>query len=274
MVFYPNAKVNLGLHVTGKLPDGYHSIETVMYPIPLHDILEVSILQDVPDGELKLTLSGLHVPGDAAQNLISKAHGLITQDYSLPALHVHLHKQIPMGAGIGGGSADAAFFIESLNQLTEIHLSWGEMHHYAKKTGSDCPFFLMHRPCLASGTGTDLDPAEVSLAGKKMLLIHPGIHLSTAAMYGKVTPAPPAHPLNEAIKEDPARWKDLLVNDFEPIAFSLHPELKRIKQQLYDLGAIYAAMSGSGSSMFGIFAQMPDNERIPFPFSYHKLDLE
>lgn len=257
MIVFPNAKINLGLNVTQKRPDGYHNILSVFFPVPLCDILEAVIPENKPEGFFELSFSGLEIPGSADSNLLKKVHTLISSDYALPPLRVHLHKIIPMGGGLGGGSSDAAFFIKLINDLSDINLSWGEMHHYARQTGSDCSFFLINKPCLVSETGTELEPIQLQLKPYFMQLVFPGIHLPTPEAYAGIQPVVPQFSPEKIVEKPIPEWKEFLFNDFESYAFKKHPELQKIKAQLYENGALYAAMTGSGSTLFGIFDKEP-----------------
>lgn len=257
MIVFPNAKINLGLNVTEKRPDGYHNILSLFFPVPYCDILEAIVPENAVQGSMELTFSGLEIPGSPQDNLLKKVHALIAADYALPPLKVHLHKIIPMGGGLGGGSSDAAFFIKLINDLSDINLSWGEMHHYAKQTGSDCSFFLINKPCLVSGTGSELEPFNLSLKGYYLQLVLPGVHLPTPQAYAAIQPEQPQLSPEEILQRPIKEWKDLLRNDFENHAFKKHPQLLNIKNQLYQNGAVYAAMTGSGSTLFGIFEKEP-----------------
>ncbi len=262
MIVFPNAKINLGLNVISKRPDGFHNIISVFYPIPYCDVLEAIILPHQANGAIQISYSGIEIPGNPEENLIKKVHQFIAQDYLLPAITVHLHKIIPMGGGLGGGSSNAAFYIKLLNDLAELNLSWGEMHHYAKKTGSDCSFFLINKPCLVTQTGTELEPLQLDLKGYFLQLIFPGIHIPTPQAYAGIVPAMPKINPEEIIHRPIHEWKNFLFNDFEKQAFKNHPILEKIKNQLYQNGAVYAAMSGSGSTMFGIFEKEPLHSAI------------
>ena len=252
MITFPNAKINLGLHITQKRKDGYHEIESCMVPIPLCDALEM-----VLDKKPSWAVSGLSIPGDSKDNLILKAEKLLKKDYQgLPSLQIHLHKHIPMGAGLGGGSADGAFALKLMNNLFDLHLDDFFLEEYAAELGSDCPFFIENTPKIIRGRGEILDPCSVSLQGSHLVLIHPGIHVGTKEAYAGVTPMQPKTSLEEVLA-DRSRWKDELVNDFEKSVFQAHPEIAQIKNSLYQAGAYYASMSGSGSSVFGLFDEKP-----------------
>ncbi len=258
MILHANAKINLGLHVIEKRADGYHTIETVFYPIGWSDELEVQPSANAAPG-VALTLSGIPVPGNPAENLLVKAYKLVSADYPMPGVTVHLNKQVPIGAGLGGGSSDAAFFLKALNELFELGLAWGELHHYARQLGADCSFFIANRPVLAEQKGDVYESIPLSLAGTHIVVVHPGIHVSTPEAYRGITPKTPAHNLENIVLNEPRnRWKDVLVNDFETHVFQSHPRIAQLKQEMYDAGAYYAAMSGSGSAVFGLFEEKPD----------------
>ena len=254
MISFPNAKINLGLHITYKRKDGYHEIETCMVPIPLYDALEIIL-----DKKPSWNSSGLDIPGEAKDNLILKAEKLLKKDFQgLPALSIHLHKNIPMGAGLGGGSADGAFALKLMNNLFDLHLDDFFLEEYAAELGSDCPFFIDNTPKIARGRGEILEPIDLSLKGSYLVLINPGIHVGTKEAYSGVTPSPPKVRLEEVLA-DRSRWKAELVNDFEASIFKNHPTIAAIKEKMYSEGAFYAAMSGSGSSVFGLFDKKPEN---------------
>lgn len=248
MISFPNAKINLGLHITSKRKDGYHEIETCMVPIPLFDALEMIL-----DKKSTWNSTGLGIPGDSKDNLILKAEKLLRKDFpGLPNLNIHLHKNIPMGAGLGGGSADGAFALKLMNNLFDLHLDDFFLEEYAEQLGSDCPFFIDNTPKIARGRGEILEPTDLSLKGSYLVLVNPGIHVGTKEAYAGVSPALPKVKLEEVLA-DRNRWKAELVNDFEPSVFGSYPEIKEIKEKMYEAGAFYAAMSGSGSSVFGLF---------------------
>jgi 4-diphosphocytidyl-2-C-methyl-D-erythritol kinase len=252
MILYPNAKINLGLHVVEKRADGFHNIETVFYPVDWKDILEV-----LPDESKKsgvtFSSSGIPIPGAVEENLCVRAYNLISKDYPMPAVKVHLHKIIPIGAGLGGGSSDAAFFIRAINDLFELNLAWGELHHYAKQLGSDCSFFITNKPVFAEGKGDQLESINISLAGYHVVIVHPNMALSTAAAYSNIIPFMPEKKVEEIIIAPIEEWKTVLKNDFEKNVFEKFPEVSELKNKMYDLGAVYASMSGSGSAVYGIF---------------------
>ncbi|RIW16437.1 4-(cytidine 5'-diphospho)-2-C-methyl-D-erythritol kinase [Algoriphagus lacus] len=267
MLSFPNAKINLGLHITSKRKDGYHEIETCMVPIPLCDALEMIL-----DKKPSWNSTGLEIPGDPKDNLILKAEKVLKKDFpGLPNLAIHLHKNIPMGAGLGGGSSDGAFALKLMNNLFDLHLDDFFLEEYAAQLGSDCPFFIENTPKIARGRGEILDPISLDLKGTWIILINPGIHVGTKEAYSGVTPSAPKGNLEE-ILQDRNRWKAELVNDFEPSIFKNHPEIAQIKAKMYEAGSYYSAMSGSGSSVFGLFDQKP--EPITWKDSYFVFESE
>lgn len=258
MLLLPNCKINIGLNVVAKREDGYHNLETVFYPVPLRDQLEIKVLDEKEGLPYRLTVGGKPVEGDAADNLVVKVYLSLKGEFKLPALDIFLFKNIPMGAGLGGGSSDAAAMICGLNELFDLGLSSEEMERRVAKFGADCAFFVQNRPAYATGIGDVLTPIALSLKGKHIVLVKPDVFVSTKEAYAHVTPKPAQMPLAEAIKHPIATWKGTIVNDFEQSVFPNHPELAAIKQTLYDMGALYAAMSGSGSTLFGIFDRPVD----------------
>jgi 4-diphosphocytidyl-2-C-methyl-D-erythritol kinase len=254
MVLFPHCKINLGLRVLGKRQDGYHNLETVFYPLPVHDILE---FLPSTGTAVSCTISGLSIQGKPEDNLCVKAWQLLKKDFpQLPAVDIWLHKKIPMGAGLGGGSSDGAFMLKALNDYFTLGITPNALKAYAITLGSDCPFFLQNGPCLGTGRGDVLEPVDLSIKGYYWTLIYPGISISTAWAYGQIQPTEQHKDnLPTLINQGPSAWKQKLKNDFEPVAFASHPELKSVIDLLYQKGAVYAAMSGSGSSLFGLFAQ-------------------
>ncbi len=257
MLVFPNCKINLGLHVTRKRTDGYHDILTAFYPLPLTDCLEI-----VAAEETGFSAYGIPIPGDAANNLCLKAYQLLSDDFGLPPVAIHLLKNIPTGAGLGGGSADAAFTLKVLNEMFHLGLNAAQLSSYALQLGSDCPFFLENRPCIATGRGELLSPTNIYLNDYHILLVKPDIHIPTALAYAGIKPSPAAADLAEILSGPPHTWKGNLCNDFEAVVFGAHPRIREIKAQLYEAGAAYAAMSGSGSAVYGIFAKPPDTTKL------------
>lgn len=258
MIVFPNAKINIGLNITEKRNDGFHTIESIFYPLPLCDALEIIENENQTDETILFTSSGIEIPGNSDDNLCVKAYHLIAKDYSLPKIKIHLHKHIPIGAGLGGGSADAAFFIKLLNQKFELGLAWGEMHHYAKQLGSDCSFFITNKPSFVKGKGDDFEGIHLELSKYFIALIYPNIHINTAKAYAGVKPKIAIRNLeHDILNLSIEEWKNNIHNQFEDTLFENYPEIKNIKEQLYKLGAVYASMSGSGSALYGIFKNMP-----------------
>jgi 4-diphosphocytidyl-2-C-methyl-D-erythritol kinase len=259
MIIFPNAKINLGLRIVEKRPDGFHDLESVFYPAGLCDALEVVESEKEGKGGISLTVSGLTVPGSVNENICVKAYELLRKDHFIPSIKVHLHKVIPTGAGLGGGSSDAVAFIKLLDKKFELNLSWGEMHHYAKQLGSDCSFFVGNQPSFAIGKGDDVEKINLDLSGYFLVIIHPGVHVSTAEAFAGIVPAKPDRILKEDILKVPVKeWKNVLKNDFEVTIFKKYPAVAEIKEKLYAQGAIYASMSGSGSAVFGLFENEVD----------------
>lgn len=250
MVVFPNAKLNLGLRVVSRRSDGYHDIDTVFYPIPLSDILEI-----IPsDKDIEFTFSGKEIKGESNTNLCFKAYQLIKTDYpQIPSIRIHLHKNIPMGAGLGGGSSDGAFMLKLLNEKFQLGINKESLQQYALALGSDCPFFIYNEVCSASGRGEVLEKIELTLHDKIIVLVTPGLHISTAEAFSKITIKNNPVRCSEIIKQPINEWKENLINDFEESVFQIHPILKRIKEKLYNAGAAYASMSGTGSTVYGIF---------------------
>ena len=254
MITYPNAKINLGLNIVEKRPDGYHNLETVFYPINLQDALEVNLMEG--EEEFSLKVSGVPIEGEPENNLVVKAYRLLKKDYpDMPAIDIHMYKHIPTGAGLGGGSADAAFMIKLLNEKFKLNLSIEKMEEYAAILGADCAFFIQNKPVFASGIGNIFEPIQLSLKGYYLVLVKPDIFVSTKDAFAHITPMQPAQSLKEIIRMPVETWRATMKNDFEDSVFQKFPEIAAIKDKLYDLGAIYASMSGSGSSVFGIFRE-------------------
>lgn len=254
MIFYPNAKINIGLNVVEKRPDGYHNLETVFYPIALQDAIELSVLEDdVPECGYRLKVSGNILDGTPEDNLVVKAYKLLKRDFDLPPMAFTVYKHIPTGAGLGGGSSDAAFTIKAINDKMKLGLGTEEMERYSSALGADCAFFIKDKPVVATGIGNVFHDLDLSLKGYTLVLIKPDVFVSTGDAYRHVAPARPERPLSELVMQPIETWKDTVVNDFEKSVFVKYPEIAAIKDKLYDMGAKYAAMSGSGSSVFGIF---------------------
>ena len=257
MIAFPNAKINIGLNITEKRPDGFHNIESIFYTINLTDILEIN-----PSENLIYKNTGLIIEnGDLHHNLCFKAFQLLQKDFAIPPVQIHLHKIIPSGAGLGGGSSDASFMLKLLNQVFELNLNICQLEYYAEQIGSDCPFFISNQPAYVTEKGNNIKPLSLNLRGYFIVLVHPGIHVNTGQAYSKIKPAKPENSLKELISQPVENWKNLIKNDFEPVIFKEFDEIRKIKEKLYDSGAIYASMSGSGSSVYGIFNKKTDLQK-------------
>lgn len=262
MITFPCAKINLGLNIVSKRPDGYHNLETVFYPIPLTDALEIKYMDEKFPSEspCDLKITGNDVDCNEEDNLVIKAYQLLAADFQLPRVHAHLVKRIPTQAGLGGGSSDAAYMIRLLDERFRLNIGIPEMERYAAKLGADCAFFISADPSYAEGIGDALMPVDVpgaGLGGYYLAVVKPSVAVSTRDAYAAIVPKTPAKCCRDIVRQPIETWKDELVNDFEAPIFAMHPELAAIKQSLYDAGAVYAAMSGSGSALFGIFREQP-----------------
>lgn len=254
MIVYPNCKINLGLHILRKRADGFHDLETVFYPIRFTDILEVIPDRNTKEQSVQYTQSGLSIDGDPAANLCVRAYELLKKEYPrLPAVRIYLHKKIPTGAGLGGGSADASFTLSLLNDYFKLEIPDLRLQELSLELGSDCPFFILNKPCYATGRGEILEPVAVDLSGYTLVIVNPGLHVSTAKAFAGVRPAIPAKSIKEIIAQPVSSWVEELVNDFEKPLFYEYPEIAAIKEELYHKGAVYASMSGSGSTVYGLF---------------------
>jgi 4-diphosphocytidyl-2-C-methyl-D-erythritol kinase len=253
MIVFPNAKINIGINITSRRTDGYHNIETIFYPVKIFDALEV-----LPGNKLTFHSSGLDIPGMAEDNLCVKGYHLISRVYKLPPLNIHLHKHLPIGAGLGGGSADVAFFIKLLNEQFNLKMTTDQMLDYARQLGADCAFFIENKPLFAFEKGDQFESISVDLSKYHIVLVMPPTHVSTGEAYSGVKPAPVKDSLYELIAEPLGEWRKLIKNDFEESVFKNHPVIRGVKAALYEAGAIYASMSGSGASVFGIFNEKPD----------------
>ena len=262
MINFPIAKINIGLNVVSKRDDGYHNLETVFYPVPIKDALEVFPMEDgfPSDVRCDLKVTNLFIDGDEQKNLVVKAYNMIAQDYELPRVHVHLYKHIPTQAGMGGGSSNCAYMIRLLNEMFSLGMSDEKMIGYAARLGADCAFFIKAQPAYAEGIGEKLQPISIDLSGCKMLVVRPNIPVSTKEAFSLITPQVPKKNCLDIVRQPIETWKDELVNDFERSVFAIHPEIGRLKEMMYEQGAIYAAMSGSGSSVFGLFSDTPDEK--------------
>lgn len=258
MIAFPPCKINLGLHVVAKRADGYHDIETCFFPVLWTDVLEI-----IPASEFQFTSSGIDIPGKENENLCIKAFALLREAFKIPFVKIHLHKIIPMGAGLGGGSSDAAHTLRLLNIIFELKLSTEQLKNYAAQLGSDCSFFIQDEPMLGTGRGETLNPISVNLAGYYLVLVKPNVHVSTKDAYGGLTPKTPISKITEVLQQPVKSWRGLLINDFESSVFQKFPEIEKVKNRLYELGATYACMSGSGATVFGLF-EKPGSFRNEF----------
>ncbi|MDD2512123.1 MAG: 4-(cytidine 5'-diphospho)-2-C-methyl-D-erythritol kinase [Proteiniphilum sp.] len=262
MIKFPNAKINLGLHVIARREDGYHDLETVFYPIGLKDALEIvpyaEGLPSAPGQRYQLEQTGLSLQGAAEENLVIKALKLISSEKAIPPVEIHLLKKIPFGAGLGGGSSDAAAMLQLLNDLFSLGYTEQQLITLAARLGADCAFFIRNQPALATGIGDILEPVDIDLGDLILVLVKPDIGIPTQTAYAMITPRKPAQSLREIVTLPVSEWKKRMKNDFEAPIFKKYPEIYRIKQQLYARGALYASMSGSGSSVYGLFQKEPD----------------
>ena len=268
MIIFPIAKINLGLNVVEKRPDGYHNLQTVFYPVPIIDALEVQVMDEAfpSDYACDLKVTNINIDGDEQRNLVVRAYQLLKKDFpTLPRIHTHLWKGIPTQAGMGGGSSDCAYMMLLLNRQFQLGLTDNQLIQYAAQLGADCAFFILSQPCYAEGIGEKLNPIEVSLNGYHIAVVRPDIPVSTKEAFSLIHPHYPAQNCRETVMQPIETWRETLVNDFEESVFAQHPEIGDIKQQLYDMGATYAAMTGSGSALFGLFKKQPDSLSQAFP---------
>lgn len=261
MITFPNAKINLGLNITGKRSDGYHNIKTVFYPVPIEDALEIHVqnysqapTRNLQSMKYSLHQAGLYIEGKEEENLVVKAYLMLDKVFDLPPIDIHLYKHIPSGAGLGGGSSDAAFMLKLLNERFGLGLTNDKLEEYAATLGADCAFFIKNKPTYAEGIGNIFSPVSLSLKGYQILLVKPDIFVSTREAFSHIKPHQTEYQLKETVVLPVNEWKERLVNDFEASVFPQYPAIGKIKEKLYDNGAIYASMSGSGSSVFGLFA--------------------
>jgi len=253
MITFPNAKINIGLNIVNRRDDGYHNLETIFYPINIKDALEI-----VKADKLSFESSGLEIPGRMEDNLCIKGYHLLKKDFDIPPVKIHLHKHIPIGAGLGGGSADAAFFIKLVNQTFDLGMADDKMINYSRQLGADCAFFIQNKPVFAFERGDEFEPIRLDLSNYKIVVVMPPVQISTSEAFRGVTPAPVKDSLMELIEKPVAQWKNFIKNDFENSVFKNHVMIRWVKASLYEAGALYASMSGSGASVFGIFETTPD----------------
>ena len=262
VIRFPIAKINLGLNIVERRPDGYHNLETVFYPVPIKDVLEVFPMDEkFPSSvDCDLKVSNIQIEGDEQKNLVVRAYQLLKQDFpqQMQRVHAHLFKRIPTQAGMGGGSSDCAVMISLLNDLFGLGLNNQQMIDYAARLGADCPFFVLNRPVYAEGIGERMQPIHLDLSSWVLAIVRPNIPVSTKEAFSYIHPKRPAKNCREIVAQPVETWRDELTNDFEPSVFQIHPEIGQIKDDLYQMGAVYAAMSGSGSALFGLFHKSVD----------------
>ena len=268
MITFPVAKIKVGRNVVEKRADGYHNLQTVFYPVPIMDALEIVPMSDgfPSDVDCDLKVTNIAIEGDEQRNLVVRAYQLLKADYpNLPRVHAHLWKGIPTQAGMGGGSSDCGYMIRLLNETFDMGLSSEQMQQYAARLGADCAFFIESRACYAEGIGERLQPIDLDLSGWHIGVVRPDIPVPTKEAFSRIHPHYPALNCRDVVKQPVETWRDRLTNDFEESVFVLHPEIGAVKEQLYKMGATYAAMSGSGSALFGLFKDEPDALRQTFP---------
>ncbi|HEY2647745.1 MAG TPA: 4-(cytidine 5'-diphospho)-2-C-methyl-D-erythritol kinase [Puia sp.] len=256
MIVFPHAKINLGLSIISKRPDGFHNLETIFYPIPMRDALEI-VLSD----KNMFNQTGIKIPGNESDNLVLRAYHMLEKQYPfIKPLKIHLHKAIPLGAGLGGGSSDAAEILQLIDRFFTLNISPGKLSGFASDLGSDCPFFMQSKPCFATGKGEILEPLQLNLSEYSMLLVHPEIRINTVWAFSKIRPSLPKYSLKKMISKPVNDWVHMISNDFEVPVFEAYPQLQVIKRQLYNAGAIYASMTGSGSTIYALFNKscLPD----------------
>lgn len=260
MLIFPIAKINLGLNIVERRADGYHNLETVFYPVPISDALELQVMDEAfPSAyNCDLKVTNIAIEGDERRNLVVRAYDLLAQDFKLPRIHAHLYKAIPTQAGMGGGSSDCAAMLTALNSLLQLGLTEQQLIDYAARLGADCPFFVIGRPAYAEGIGERLQPVGLDLSGWWLAVVKPPVPVSTKEAFALVTPRPTQKKCRDIVMQPVETWAAELHNDFEPSVFAQYPEIGEVKQALYEMGAEYAAMSGSGSAVFGLFRREVD----------------
>lgn len=272
MITFPIAKINLGLNIVEKREDGYHNLETVFYPININDAIEIYPMHDgfPSDVDCDLKISNISIEGNEQNNLVVRAYNMLKNaGYDLPRIHTHLYKGIPTQAGMGGGSSDCAYMLKLLNEEFKLNISKEDLIRLSAKLGADCPFFILSKPAYAEGIGEVLTPISLDLSNYYIAIVRPDIPVSTCEAFSLITPKPTSKKCKDIVKQPIETWRNELINDFEYSVFSIHPELSEIKNKLYEMGALYAAMSGSGSSIFGIFEKPINiNEHFPNMFTY------
>jgi len=274
MVIFPNCKINLGLRILRKRADGFHDLETVFYPLQITDVLEIVTGHDLSnDQSVHFGQTGERIEGAPASNLCIKAYELLKKEFpSLPSARIHLHKNIPMGAGLGGGSADAAFALKLLNEKFHLQLTTEQLIDRALQLGSDCPFFIVNKPCYATGRGEFLQSISLDLTPYTFVVVHPGIHIPTAWAFSLVQPGVDGPPLTDVLAQPVEKWNELLKNDFETPVFAKYPEIEQLRESLYKQGAVYASLTGSGSSVYGLFEKNKVPAETTFP-PHYRVDM-
>ena len=267
MLVFPNAKLNLGLYVTGRRPDGFRNLESVFVPLPWCDALEV-LPAPANTAQSTLALTGIPIPGEPGTNLCLRAYELLAATFDLPPVQMHLHKDVPIGAGLGGGSADAAFALRALNSQFGLKLAPEQLESYARRLGSDCAFFIRNEPVFAHSRGDMFEDFALDLSGTACLVVYPGLHIGTAEAYARVEPRSPRHDLRRSLGQPMATWRDTVSNDFEDALTPTYPVLGEIKRQLYAAGATYASLSGSGSAVYGLFPGLLEAPELAWPTGY------
>ncbi len=262
MIIFPNAKINIGLNIVEKRTDGFHNLETLMYPLLIRDQLEIKKTLGFSHGKVNFSTSGIPIDGDLQNNLVCKAYNLLHADFNLPSVDIHLHKTIPIGGGLGGGSSDAAFALKGISNLFGLMLSYEDLENYAAQLGSDCAFFVKNKPAYATSRGEVLELMPVELRDYYIALVVPTIHISTKEAYSKVTPSKPTISLKEQLQQPITEWQNTIKNDFEKSVFAQKPAIAEVKEKLIKAGAVYASMSGSGASVFGIFTDKPNVDNL------------
>ena len=270
MITFPNCKINLGLDVVSKRSDGYHNLETIFFPLPLTDVLEITVEDDVAAPDYTFEMYNASFNCNSEENLVVKAYKILAAEYKLPKVKISLFKHIPTGAGLGGGSSDAAFALKMLNEIAYLSLTDEQLEEYATRLGADCAFFIKNRPAFAQGIGNILSPIECSLNGYHIVVVKPELHISTKEAYSLVRPSQPMVSLQDIAPRPVNMWRSSMKNDFEVSAFAIHHEMQQIKEKLYSLGAFYASMSGSGSAFYGIFEKEVSKELLKeiFPCNF------
>jgi 4-diphosphocytidyl-2-C-methyl-D-erythritol kinase len=269
MIVFPQAKINLGLNILGKRSDGFHDLQSVFISVNLKDVLEVILDPNLAIGKVEFTTSGIPIPGNSDSNLILKAAHYYHELIPIPGMRVHLHKNIPMGAGMGGGSSNGAWMLRLINELMGNALEFNQLLELASRLGSDCPFFLFDTPCFVTGRGEVIEPITLDLKGLHLVLINPGIHISTAEAFRMIKPQPNYTSLKEALRMPANEWQQYLKNDFEDPACALYPEIGKTLHTLNEAGAIYSSMTGSGSTVYGLFSKKPVLAECPSHWFIH-----